>query len=84
MARSDVEYPQSEIMMEAILPARPGRSTTYRFADLAVGETFYIYRVDGRTPSGVHASKKYWEGKLQGRKFVVRTVSVGVRVQRVE
>jgi len=84
MARTYIDYPQSEIRKEAII-ASPGRGAKYRFADLDVGEVFYIYRVEGKVQvGGVHASKRYWEGKLPGRKFNVRTVSVGVRVQRVE
>ena len=85
MGQDAVDYQVSDIRSEAIITGSAGRQIKYPFADLEVGQVFYVYRKDDKVPgSAVRASKTYWEGKLPGRKFDVHVVSVGLRVQRIE
>ncbi len=80
---STEQYP---VEKEAIIRS-PGRVTKYPFQTMEVGDCFYQHRDDkGQIPnySGIQTSRRYLEGKLPGRKFDIRAVSVGLRVQRVE
>lgn len=62
-----------------------GGRAKYPFPTMEVGDTFYIYRREGRNQHNrAYAIRRYWEARLPGRKWVVRAVSVGLRVQRVE
>ena len=74
-----------EITKEAIARG-PGRKMRYPFATLEVGDCFYERRdEEGNLHyDGVYTARRYWEGKLPGRKFDLHVVSVGLRVQRVE
>jgi hypothetical protein len=80
--------PKIHVTKETIIRG-PGRQTKYPFGTMGIGDVFYLYRDrDGRIPSKttntIYSSKRYWENKLEGRKFDIHTVSVGLRIQRVE
>lgn len=71
------------IKIDKDIPPPPlGRApaTRYPFADLEVGDSFFI---PGATPQSISGSTSWARNKLTPRKFTVRTVEGGTRVWRV-
>jgi hypothetical protein len=79
------ETGMEEEVVEIVVKRERGRPRLYPFLTMAVGDQFYVHRDrEGRNQfNKVHAAKNYWERQLR-RRFEVRAVSVGLRVQRVE
>ncbi len=74
-----------KVTHEAIITG-PGRKRKYPYVTMSVGDVFYIpFGRDGKNQWNVaNSSRVYWQRKLPGRRWDIHSVSVGLRVQRVE
>jgi hypothetical protein len=63
-----------------------GRPLVYPFPDMELGDTFYV-DLDGlgraTLTNRLNSVRRYWERKLDGRRFLVRAHARGLRVQRI-
>lgn len=57
----------------------------YPFNEMEVGHTFYVnLTADGKRPfQKLYSARAYYQKKFPDRKWTVRSVSTGLRVQRV-
>ena len=68
------------------IPAKGSCKTVYPFQDMAVGDSFFVFTKNGKTPaqtrSGISGAISYHTKAHPGRRFVSRIVEGGVRIWR--